>query len=150
MLVVCCRVRGARWGFAARDIAGVVPAVPLRPVPGAPPEVAGLLRRAGALVPVLDLGVLAGDGSCADRLGTRILLVRRGGGLVGLRAERVLESVEVDEAALVEPPIASPGAPWLGPFAASDGDLVQLVRTDALLPPALAALLDVAVAGAAP
>ncbi|MBU6281091.1 chemotaxis protein CheW [bacterium] len=147
MLVVCCRVGDSLWGFDARDVETVVPSVALRPVPAAPAPVAGLLRFHGRLVPVLDLGVLAGGEPSREALGTRILVLRRPRGPVGLRAERVVDTVEIDPSRLATPPIDSPGARWLGGIAAEGGESLQLVRPSGLLPPEIEALLDAAAAG---
>lgn len=141
MLAVCCRVGNAVWGFDARDVETIVPSVALRPVPSAPPAVAGLLRLHGRLLPVLDLGVLAGAGPCRDLLGTRIIVLRRPSGPIGLRAERVVDTVELDRSALERSPIASPGARWLGSIAIEGGGILQLVRPEGLLSPEIERLL---------
>ncbi len=144
MLVVCCRVGDSAWGFDARDVEAIVPSVGLRPVPAAPAAVAGLLRLHGRLVPVLDLGVLAGGAPCRDLLGTRILVLRRTRGPLGLRAERVVDTLEVDPADLSRSPVDSPGAPWVGAIVPGGTGLVQLVRPDRLLPPEIEDLLGTA------
>jgi chemotaxis-related protein WspB len=144
LLIVCCRVGDAAWGFDARDVVSVVPAVVRRPVPQAPPVVAGLVRWRGGLLPVLDLGVLLGGTPCRERLDTRILVLRRDAGLVGLRAERVTDTAEIPAESFLPSPIASPDAAWLGPVAMHEGELLQLVRPGALLTPDLAALLETA------
>lgn len=144
MLVVCCRVGESLWGFDARDVETVVPSVALRPVPAAPPAVAGLLRLHGRLVPVLDLGTLAGGAPCREALGTRILVLRRARGPVGLRAERVVDTIEVDPSRLSKSPIDSPDARWLGSIGQEGENLVQLVRPEGLVPPEIEELLRAA------
>lgn len=144
MLVVCCRVGDSAWGFDARDVETIVPSVGLRPVPAAPAAVAGLLRLHGSLVPVLDLGVLSGGAPCRDLLGTRILVLRRARGPLGLRAERVVDTLEIDPADLARSPIDSPDAPWVGAIVPGDTGLVQLVHPERLLPPEIEDLLGTA------
>ena len=92
MLVLTFRVAEVPYAVAVRRVVEVVPRVGLRALPHAPGHLAGLLRYRGGVVPVVDLGLLMGGAACRDRLDTRIILVdagRRGGGLVGLVAERV-------------------------------------------------------------
>lgn len=144
MLAVCCRVGDSLWGFDAHDVETIVPSVGLRPVPGAPPAVSGLLHYHGGLLPVVDLGVLAGGGPCRDLLGTRILVLRRARGAIGLRAERVVDTIELDPSSFERPPIDSPAARWLGSIATDGGGLLQLVRPEGLLPPDVEDLLDAA------
>lgn len=80
-----------RFALAASRVAEVVPRVKLRPLPGAPPHVAGLLNHAGRLVPVVDLERLVAGEVSPDRLSSRIILVDRpmNGTRLGLIAAHV-------------------------------------------------------------
>ena len=58
--VLHLRVGEERYALPSASVVEVVPSVALRPVPGTPPEVAGLLAYRGRVVPVVDLPRLFG------------------------------------------------------------------------------------------
>jgi len=164
MLVLLLRIGDRRFGLDARDVVEVVPAVPLLPVAQAPDWIAGLLRHRDGVAPVVDLARLVRGTPATPRLSTRIVLLRRApsappppspapplegdakrlecGGprrsgsdepLVALLAEGVTEMLHLDESRLRDAGLR--GAPWLGPVALDDGDVIQLVRWLDLVPP---------------
>lgn len=96
MLFLLFQIREEAYALAATDIVEVLPLVPLRSVPGAPPELAGALRYRGAFVPVVDLARLAGGAATPARLGTRIVvttIAHRGERRrVGVLAERATDT----------------------------------------------------------
>jgi len=142
VLVLLLSLGGARYGLDARQIVEVLPAVALRALPHAGLGVAGLLVHRDGTLPVLDLVALASGHASAPRLSTRVVLVRwRGSRLLGLLAEAVTDTAEIPDGAWQAPVIATPDAPWLGETASYDGELVQRLRLDALLPPDLAGRL---------
>src|SRR5947209_9360306 len=112
MLLLTFTAGGEPYGLDAAGIVELVPRVGLRAIPHAPAYLAGLLGYRGGVVPVIDLSVLLGSSPCADRLSTRIVLVKspaggqnRGDGspgpdraprLLGLIAERVIDLVEIE------------------------------------------------------
>jgi len=130
MLVLLLRVGDRRYGLAAHDVVEVVPCVPLRPAPGAPLWVAGLLPHRDGCAPVIDLTQLLTGAAAAPLLSTRLVLLRRGdGGLIALRAEGVTGLTRVDAAAAD------------GAIALEDGGSAQLVGWTDLVPAALHASL---------
>ena len=146
--VVAFEVAGERYGIGAVGVVEVVPAVPLRAVPGTVPGVAGLLRFRGGLVPVVDLGVVWAGRPSPVRLSSRIVVCElsdaggswadvasRARPRVGLLAERVLRvaSVDPDAAEAGEGP-KTPGARGLGRIVRDGEALLQLVRVDDLVP----------------
>lgn len=70
--VLHLRVGEQRYALPSAQVVEVVPAVALRPVPGTPASVAGLLAYRGQVVPVVDLPRLFGRGAAPERLSTRI------------------------------------------------------------------------------
>lgn len=149
MLVLLLRIGDQRFGLDAGDVLAVVPCVPLLPVPGAPEWIAGLLHHRDGIAPVVDLVRLVGGRPAAALLSTRIVILRcddGSGGLIGLRAEGVTETVRVEESRLRASGVRAPGAPWLGPIALDAGGPLQLVRWTDLVPAALRAAI---LAGAA-
>lgn len=146
--VVAFEVADERYGVEAVRVVEVVPAVPLRAVPGTVRGVAGLLRFRGGLVPVVDLGVVWVGRPSPARMSSRILVCELGaaGGAwadvaaharprVGVLAERVLRVATVDPSApdAAEGP-KTPGARGLGRIVRDGDALLQLVRVEDLVP----------------
>ena len=140
-------IGGHRYLVEARRVAVVLPLPGLKPLPGAPPGVAGVANYQGKPVPVIDLPELATGRAAADRLSTRLVLVRyptkQGERLLGLVAERATSVTRVDEKTFASAGIEA--APWLGGVTPAASGLAQRVEIEALLPPDLRAVLFQAV-----
>jgi chemotaxis-related protein WspB len=136
MLVLLLRIGEQRFGLDARDVLEVVPSVALLPVPAAPAWIAGLLHHRDGLAPVVDLARLAAGRPAAPLLSSRIVLLQRddGGGVIGLLAEGVTETLRIDDARLRAAAVRPPDAAWLGPVALDAGGPLQLVRWTDLVP----------------
>jgi chemotaxis-related protein WspB len=136
MMVLMFRVAEVDYGVAVKRVIEVVPRVALRGVPHAPDYLAGLLRYRGGVVPVVDLGLLMGGVGCREQLDTRIILLdagRRGGGLVGLVAERVDDFRPIDESRRAVAGLEIGAAPYLGTVFETDDGLLQLIEPDQVL-----------------
>lgn len=142
MLVLTFEVAGSPFAVAVRRVVEVVPRVPLRAVPHAPEDLAGLLHFRGMAVPVIDLGARLGRGRCADRLNTRIILAEgrphepgQPVNLVGLVAERVDDVRTVDPAhpALGAELAGRQVAAYLGAVFQVGERLIQMVEPDRIL-----------------
>ncbi len=138
MLFIVFRLGNERYALDAGHVIELIPRVPLRPQPGTPEFVAGLLNFRGKVVPVLDLGTLTLGAACPEQLSTRIILIDytlRSGGkrILGLVAESVTDAVkkESEEFAVV----STGQAPHLGKIAVDDGGMVQCIVPEYLLPP---------------
>jgi chemotaxis-related protein WspB len=150
MKVLVFHIGRERYALPLTAVLRVLPVARLKPLPGAPHYVPGLLDLHGEPVPVIDLSRLAGSPPDAVRFDTRILLldvaaagrVRR----LGLKAEHVAGVASI-EAALRDGGVVA--APWLGAVAPGGGDdgradgggMLQLIDPDRLLAPEVAALL---------
>lgn len=152
MLFLQFEIGGRRYLLEAAKVSAVLPLPEVAPLPGAPAGVAGVANYQGGPVPVIDLSVLATGLPAADRLSTRLLLVRypaRGGErLLGLVTERATGAVRLDERAFASSGVTA--ASWLGGVAPDAGALAQRVEIEGLLPPDLRAVLFQAVEAAAP
>ena len=136
MLVLTFRVAEVPYAVAVRRVVEVVPRVGLRALPHAPAHLAGLLRYRGGVVPVVDLGLLMGAAACRERLDTRIILLdagHRGGGLVGLVAERVDDFRPIDQSRRAVDGLEIGAAPYLGAVFETDDGLLQLIEPDRVL-----------------
>lgn len=135
VLLVCLELAGERYGIPAAHVAEVVPAVPLRAVPGVREGVVGLLRFRGQVVPVVDLSVAWGGAPTPRRMSTRIVVCElpaegtRPAGAVGVLAEHVTSVTRLDpDAAAAGVPPATPGARGLGRLVLDGDRLLQVVR----------------------
>ncbi len=144
MLFILFRIGEERYALEAARVIEVIPRLPLRPQPGTPDFVAGILNFRGELVPVLDLGTLTLGVPCPAQLSTRIILInytlksgiRR---VLGLVAEAVTDAVMKKPHEFVA--VAVGQSPHLGGIALDDGGMVQCILPERLLPPEVERLL---------
>lgn len=139
MLYLLLRMGSGRYALEARRIVEVVPMVEFRPLPHAAPHVAGVFDYRGAMVPVIDLCRLATPETCRALLTTRIVLVDYPGQdgtshVLGLLAEQVTETVKLKDGDFQSSGIEVPDAPYLGELARIDGEMVQHLAVERLLP----------------
>jgi chemotaxis-related protein WspB len=137
MLLLTFLVHGEPYALDVAGVIELVPRVELRAIPHAPAYLAGLLGYRGEVVPVIDLGLLLGSSPGADRLSTRIILVKstpdaqnRGGDarVLGLIAERVIDLVEVAPEQVAPAPVHLARAPYLGAIARTDRGFAPLIE----------------------
>jgi chemotaxis-related protein WspB len=145
MKVLVFHIGRERYALPLAALLRVLPVARLKPLPGAPHYVPGLLDLHGEPVPVIDLSRLAGSPADAVRFDTRILLldVMAAGRMrrLGLKAEHVAGVADID-AALRDGGVVA--APWLGAVTGSGGSaggMLQLIEPERLLAPEVAALL---------
>ena len=153
MLALFFQAGGQRYAFDARELAEVAPDAQLRPLPGAPAPVAGLLHYRRTLVPVVDLSQLFAGRASRRLFSTRILLVpfpgAGAGRLLGLRGEGVTEAARVEARKPDPSGVAESGDARLGAAGMDVKGPFRFVRVAALLPTALCELLLAASAGEA-
>ena len=146
MLFLLFRLGQNRYALDCLQIAGVLPLVDIKPIPQAPPGLAGILNYHGAPVPAVDLSRLILGLSAQHRLSTRIILVNypdRGDErhLLGLIAEGATEILRREPADFTTSGVTNPAAPYLGPVTTDAHGLVQWVQVDRLLPASVCDML---------
>jgi len=138
MVVLMCEAGGNRCAIRAREVAGVLPAVRLQPVAGAPDWFAGLFVFRGAPTPVVDLGALLAGSPGAARWSSRIVLIEtspQGGcGLVGILVDR-LTTADVDEPQPRDESGSRSVPGRLGPVLVDESGMLQLVDLSRLVTP---------------
>lgn len=77
------------YGIELVELAEVFPFANCAPLPGAPPELVGVINRRGELRPVVDLAVLLGLSRGVEEGAGHVLLLRRHPLGAGLRVDRV-------------------------------------------------------------
>jgi chemotaxis-related protein WspB len=149
MLLLTFTVAGEPYALDVARVIELVPRVELRAIPHAPAYLAGLLGYRGEVVPVIDLGLLLGSSPGADRLSTRIILVKSTPGghnrkeeardpaggearVLGLIAERVIDLVEVEPEQVTPAPVHLARAPYLDAIARTDRGFVPLIAISEL------------------
>lgn len=138
MLFLLFDVAGSTYALPARRVVEVVPRVDLRPLAGMPRQIAGVMLHGGDLVPVVDLGLILGQGTCPSRLSTRIILVdvelpSGARGRMGLTAENVDRLHEHAAGDRRESPGAHGSSPLQPGVLRWDDVLAQEVDVDRLL-----------------
>ena len=124
----------------AQQVVRILPWCPLKSIPGAPLGIAGALLYGTMPVPVVDLTCLALNRPAARRFSTRILLttlddqtgpdVR----LLGIIAEKVTHTIQLDEDRFVSSPVRTQATAYLGPIAVLPDRMLQRIDTRRLLP----------------
>ncbi|MEO0795443.1 MAG: chemotaxis protein CheW [Verrucomicrobiota bacterium] len=140
MLAVIFHLGNQVFAIDAETVEIVIPALPLSTVPGAPEYIAGRFEYRNQVVPVVDLGRLVLKRSLNEGLSSRYILVHNPSSqgdetLMGLWAERVTETMEVDEESFSDGGVHPPEAHYLGRiFTTEDKEIIQCVETSDLLP----------------
>jgi chemotaxis signal transduction protein len=140
MTYILFEINGDSYAFPAKRIERIIPFVNARALPHAPEFVLGLLNYRKTSVPLLDLGALLGGGPTKSALSTRIMLTRyldpdssSSKGLLGLLAPSIVETIHIDESTLKPKGITIEQAPYLGPVAATDKGLIQVLELESIL-----------------
>jgi len=127
------------YALDAAQVDEVLPLVGIKPIPQAPPGVAGVFECRGVPVPAIDLSQLVLGRPAESRLSTRMIVVGYPGDdgethLLGLIAEKATETMRREPADFVESGVNSAGAPYLGTVVPDARGLVQWVDVTKLLP----------------
>jgi len=146
MLFVLFQVGSDQYAVPASRVIEVLPLVLFKRIPQSPRGVAGAFNYRGTAVPVVDLNDMLLGTPAAERLSTRVLLVRypmEAGTekILGLIAERATETLRRDESDFAEPGITPSGMSCLGRVCKGPHGLIQWVEVENLLTPEMRDLL---------
>ena len=145
MLIILFQLGQRRYGLDSQRVVEIVPAMPVREVPGTPPAVKGIFEYRGKILPVLDLCQLTVGRPAEIFLSTRYLVVKAdeaSGHLMALLAEKVTDTMNMDDADWRDPGVVPPEAPHLGRVVKDGrGELVQCVEVEELVTPEIRAIL---------
>jgi len=139
MLFVLFQIGTDRYALEAGRVVEVIPLLGLKSIPQAPAGVAGLFNYRGEAVPALDLAAITKGRPAAERLSTRILVVRTEisqdrGRLVGLIAEQATSMLRKKPQDFVNPGIMPAATTYLGPVLLDSEGVIQWVQVQKLLP----------------
>ena len=126
------------YALDSSHVVEVIPRVIVRKVHHVPDYVAGLFNYRGTIVPVIDLCHLIQGKPSQSYLSTRIIMVNYVGKdntkhCLGLMAERVTETLNKPDAALVDTGTPLDEAPYLGEMIMDEKGMIQRIRLEYLL-----------------
>ena len=146
MLFLLFQIGPDRYALEASRVVEVIPMLGLKKIPQAPRGVAGLFNYRGEAVPAIDLSELTTSQPAAERLSTRILVVRTtiegcGSRLLGLIAEHATGTLRREASDFTNAGLTLGSAPYLGPVLLDDQGVIQWIQEQKLLPENLRQLL---------
>ena len=146
MLLLTFQAGGQTYGIDARSVIQVAPYPACTPLPHAPAYIAGLATWRGRTLPVIDLSALLEGAPARSLLSTRLLIVdypcpKGGSQPFGLLVEKAVETIKQDETRCEPQKVSIPEAPYLDGTAEHDGQLIQRLAVEELLPPSVRQLL---------
>lgn len=152
MLMLLFHLGNSQYAIPVAEVVEVTPRVVLETIARTPGYVAGLFNYRGQHVPVIDLCQMLHNRACRDSFTTRTILVdfpltAGGKRMLGLLAERVTETIEINPATFTTTGLAMPDAPYLGEATHTNADLIQKISVASLLPESVQAQLFPAEAG---
>jgi len=139
MLFLLFQIGNDRYAIEANRVVEVAPLLELQRLPHAPRGVAGVVNYRGNPVPAVDFSQLVLGQPAAERLSTRIIIVKHPDGqgreqLLGIIAEKATDLLHKDAADFGPPAGQGRSAPYLGPVFVDDKGPVQCLREQQLLP----------------
>lgn len=142
MLLLAFRIDTARYAVDARQVIEILPLIRLHPSTDAPQGIAGNVNYRGTPLPVVDVTQLLTGRPAAERLSTRIAVMRypldgRHTRPLGLILEQATETLVRAPSDFVPCGISNAATPYLGPIAPEPDGLLQLIELGALLPAAV-------------
>jgi chemotaxis-related protein WspB len=138
MLFLLFKLGNDRYALDANCVVEVVPLLALKGLPQAPRGVAGIFNYRGRAVPAVDLSELTLGERAAERLSTRIVIVRYPDALgksrlLGLIAEQATETLRTESRNFVDSGVRIGVAPYLGPVLMDTKGPIQWLHEQRLL-----------------
>lgn len=139
MVMLLFYVGEERYACDCTHAVEVVPRVPLKVVAHAPPYLAGLIRYAGLLLPVLDFVQLRDSRPAENCLSTRIVILQNSPDLssrllMGMITERLTETIPLEPKDFTQHNMSFRNVPYLTGVYGDDRGVIQLVDTVRLFP----------------
>lgn len=138
MLMLLFYIGDDRYALAARQVVEVISLVELKKLGRSPKYLAGLLNYRGKIIPVIDLCQLLSRRSHQPYLSTRIIIVNYASdeeklSLLGVIAERVTETLDLQKTDLIEPDIQASTGAYLGEIIIDEQGMIQCIKVESLL-----------------
>ena len=114
----CFEVGSHTFGLDVTSIREVVRWRTVKPLPGSPPLIEGVIELRGTLIPIVDLGRALGEGPIGETARARIVISQSGGLVLGLVVQQATDVLTV-EASDLSRPVAT-GSP-------NSGEVIQTI-----------------------
>ena len=139
MLYLTFKAGENEYALETTRVLRIAPCAKLRPCPDSPAYIAGILNFRSEPVVVVDSSMLINHTPCARFLSTRIIIteysrVNNRQIMLGLMAEGVAVFMKHDRLDFVENALKTPGINYLGKMFRDGDRLIQLVKTDKIVP----------------
>ncbi len=99
----CFEVGSHTFGMDVTSIREIVRWRTVKPLPGSPPLIEGVIDLRGTLIPVVDLGRALGEGPIGETARARIVIIQIGGLVLGLVVQRATDVLTVEASDLSRP-----------------------------------------------
>ena len=144
MDILVFQLADQRFGLPAEDVAELLPAVAITPLPRAPDIVEGIINVRGLVVPVLDIRARFGLPARAPSYRDHYVVARARERTVAIRADRAIDLVPVAQDAISNAAEALPASPYVRGVARLKDGMVLLHDLHAFLSQAEEASMDLA------
>lgn len=111
LAVVAFALGDARYALEVQQVVEAAPLPDVTPLPRVPAPLRGIIHHRGRVLPVVDLRLLLAPAGAPGAFAPRIVIAAAGEAVVGLLADALLGTLEVDAADLLPAPAA--GGPTL-------------------------------------
>lgn len=132
---VCFSLAGQSYGLPIESVHEVLAEAEIEPVPGAAPQVLGLINRRGAVLTVIDLRRQLGLADTATAASAAVVIFESGDERFGLQVDAIAPVRKLVDAAIKPAPSVNPTALHdrvLGLYT-RDGDMLTLLDPQQLL-----------------
>lgn len=138
MLLVKFKIDNEYYAINTDSVIEIVPAIQFRTIPGTPDFFLGLFDYRGQIIPVIDITQLTVHRPSEMRLSTRVILIHfpyeNHNTILGLLAEDITDVIDIDESKFQDTHIHPKKALHLGPLCEFQGQFIQLIVIENLLP----------------
>jgi chemotaxis-related protein WspB len=133
-LMVRFQVGDQQYAMASHHIQEILPGIDLYPIDSPRPDLAGLLNYHGSMIPVLDLNQLMKGRSSHRHFGTRIVLLNQTPNQpqMAFLAERIIDTLTLDQRNLVDVPQEFDQAPYLGQMILQNESIIRCFLPEGL------------------
>jgi len=137
MMMLLFNVDCERFAMDVADVVELVPCVTLQHLPKAPDYISGLMNYRGNIVPVVDLGMLVGEGPVRVLMSSRIILtkpVKTENRYIGLLAEKVTETKRISPEEFTGTGVKADACAFVDKIVMDSAGMIQVINLQKLLP----------------
>lgn len=138
MLMLLFYVGKDSYAISVRQVVEVISLVSLQKLSQAPKYIAGLLNYRGDIIPIIDLCELLTKTQHSYQFSTRIIIVKymspqQTPYMIGLIAEKVTETLNIQETDLTQPIIPGDAPFYLGEIITAQYGMILCIQIESLL-----------------